>query len=148
MLMPNEGTPVIIRFTATFKRNVKHLHKKYPQIRQDIDRFIGVLQRGETPGDRILGTRGYIIYKARVRVSGSGKGKSAGYRLIYWLRTPSLIVLLTIYVKSERTDISPSEIRAIVTGYAPQLDEKDSGGPNDADQQSDKQDDRSSTTES
>lgn len=140
--MSNEGTPVVIRFTATFKRNVKRLHKKYPEIRQDIDRFIGALQRGETPGDRILGTRGYVIYKARVRVSGSGKGKSAGYRLIYWLRAPSLIVLLTIYVKSERTDISPNEIRAIVAGYTPQLDEKDSG------QQADKQDDRNSTTES
>ncbi|MGG6266571.1 hypothetical protein [Leptolyngbya sp. AN10] len=42
------------------------------------------------------------------------KGKSGGYRLIYYLQTTTGIILLTIYPKSEQADIDADEIKAII----------------------------------
>ncbi|BBD59396.1 hypothetical protein NIES2109_21800 [Nostoc sp. HK-01] len=53
----------------------------------------------------------------RLRNSNIQKGKSAGYRLIYQLESPTSILLLTIYAKSDREDIGTNEIRDILTGF-------------------------------
>jgi mRNA-degrading endonuclease RelE of RelBE toxin-antitoxin system len=124
--MTIEASPIEVRYTDTFRKNVKRLYKKYPSIRQDVDDFVRVLQQGETPGDRVQSTGAYVIYKARLKISGSHKGKSSGYRAIYWVKTAALIVLLSIYVKSEQSDISAGEIRSIVTAYAADLGEDQS----------------------
>ena len=46
------------------------------------------------------------------------KGKSAGYRLIYWVESPVSVLLLTIYSKSDRDDISATEILEIVSSIS------------------------------
>jgi len=56
----------------------------------------------------------YIILKVRVKNSNIQKGKSAGYRMIYQVESPVSVLLLTIYSKSDRADISPNEIRSII----------------------------------
>jgi len=53
----------------------------------------------------------------RVRNSNIQKGKSAGYRLIYQVDSPTNIVLLTIYSKSDREDIGANEIRDILADF-------------------------------
>ncbi|MBN1888269.1 MAG: hypothetical protein JW850_09770 [Thermoflexales bacterium] len=42
------------------------------------------------------------------------KGKRGGYRIIYYLKTITDIVLVTIYSKTEQADISVAQIRRIV----------------------------------
>jgi mRNA-degrading endonuclease RelE of RelBE toxin-antitoxin system len=59
----------------------------------------------------------YVVYKVRVRNSNIQKGKSAGYRLIYQVESPTSILLLTIYSKSDREDIDVNEIRDIVANF-------------------------------
>jgi mRNA-degrading endonuclease RelE of RelBE toxin-antitoxin system len=59
----------------------------------------------------------YIILKVRVKNSNIQKGKSAGYRLIYQVESPSIVLLLTIYAKADRTDISHNEIRSIIAEF-------------------------------
>ena len=75
----------------------------------------------------------YIILKVRVKNSNIQKGKSAGYRMIYQVESPSIVLLLTIYSKSvkrsypvrrrgsrrvgNRTDISLNEIRSIIAEF-------------------------------
>ncbi|MEH2380715.1 MAG: hypothetical protein V7K27_17835 [Nostoc sp.] len=54
----------------------------------------------------------------RVRNSSIQKGKSAGYRLIYQVESPTSILLLTIYSKSDREDIDLNEIRDIVANFS------------------------------
>lgn len=56
----------------------------------------------------------YVILKVRVKNSNIQKGKSAGYRLIYQVESENSVLLLTIYSKSDREDISPNEIRSIL----------------------------------
>lgn len=53
----------------------------------------------------------------RVRNSSIQKGKSAGYRLIYQVESPTSILLLTIYSKSDREDIGVNEIREILADF-------------------------------
>jgi mRNA-degrading endonuclease RelE of RelBE toxin-antitoxin system len=45
-----------------------------------------------------------------VRNSDIAKGKSAGYRIIYYVQLKDKIVLITMYSKSERSDIATEEI--------------------------------------
>ncbi len=102
--------PISIEFTPEFKRNVRTLAKSYRSIRSDIDPFIKQLQNGETPGDQIPRVE-YTVYKVRLGNSDAQKGKRGGYRVIYYLKTPSTIILVTIYSKLEQGDISSEAIQ-------------------------------------
>ena len=105
-----------IEASLIFQKNIRNLAKKYRNIRQDIQPIINQLEQGELLGDQISGI-GYPVFKLRVKNSDIQKGKSGGYRLIYYLKTSTGIVLLTIYPKSEQSDIEADEIRDIITKY-------------------------------
>ena len=108
-----ESPLVKVEASPTFKRNIKTLGEKYRSIRQDVEAVIKQLQNGELPGDKITGV-GYSVFKLRVKNSDVTKGKSGGYRLIYYCQTATGIILLTIYNKSERVDIAAEDIRKII----------------------------------
>lgn len=116
----NEAARIEVRFTPEFKRNLRALAKKYRHIRADIRPLLTQLQAGEFPGDQVSGT-GFVIYKVRVRNTDLRKGKRAGYRVIYYLRTQTQAILITIYSKTEQSDISAAEIRRIVAQYKPEI---------------------------
>jgi mRNA-degrading endonuclease RelE of RelBE toxin-antitoxin system len=108
--------------SPTFNRNLRTLAKKYRSIRNDIQPIIEQLAQGELPGDRIAGV-GYAVFKLRVRNSDTQKGKSGGYRLIYYVQTAMGIILLTVYTKSEQVDIVAEDIQNIITEYEQQQSE-------------------------
>lgn len=103
-----------VEAALTFKRNLRSLAKKYRSIRNDIQPVIEQLEQGELPGDQIPEV-GYAVFKLRVRNSDTQKGKRGGYRLIYYRKTPTGIILLTVYAKSEQVDIAAEDIRNIIT---------------------------------
>ncbi|MDZ8035712.1 type II toxin-antitoxin system RelE/ParE family toxin [Nostoc sp. DedSLP04] len=105
-----------VEVSPTFNRNLRTLAKKYRSIRNDIQPVIEQLEQGELPGDQIPGV-GYAVFKLRVRNSDTQKGKSGGYRLIYYVKTATGIILLTIYAKSEQVDIAADDIQSIITEY-------------------------------
>jgi mRNA-degrading endonuclease RelE of RelBE toxin-antitoxin system len=105
-----------VETSPTFNRNLRSLAKKYRNIRNDIQPVVEQLERGELLGDQIPGI-GYEVFKLRVRNSDIQKGKSGGYRLIYYIKTENGIILLTIYTKSELADIAADEIRSIIAEY-------------------------------
>lgn len=62
---------------------------------------------------------GVIIQRSggvrKLRWAAGGKGKSGGVRVIYyWFKADDQIVLLTLYGKSEKADLSASELKQIV----------------------------------
>ncbi len=79
--------PYSLRFTDEFEKRLSKLAKKHRHIKKDIQSIIEQLGNGNIIGDRLMGF-GEDIYidKLRVKNSNLKKGKSAGYRLIYWLR--------------------------------------------------------------
>ncbi|WP_030008043.1 type II toxin-antitoxin system RelE/ParE family toxin [Picosynechococcus sp. NKBG042902] len=114
--MPDKN-PIQIETSAVFRRNLRKLSKKYRNIKQDLQPIIEALSQGELPGDQIPGVS-YPVFKLRIRNSDVQKGKSGGYRLIYYLKTDTGIILLTLYTKSERANISPEDIRQIIENYS------------------------------
>ena len=107
------GEPVSISFTLEFKRNLRALSKKYRSIRSDIQPLIDNLLAGELPGDQVPGVN-LTIFKVRLQNSDIQKGKRSGYRCIYYLKTRSIIILVTVYSKSEQSDISAAKLRSIL----------------------------------
>jgi len=95
--MPHKPT-VEIAFTPEFKRNLRGLAKKYPHIRSDVQPIIEQIQHGEFIGDQVQGT-GYTIFKVRIRNSDVSRGKSGGYRVIYYLKTATAVIFVTIYTR-------------------------------------------------
>ncbi len=114
--MPSKVPLIQVKFTDEFQRRLRALSKKYRQIRSDIQPVIEQLQVGEFVGDQIAGT-GYTVFKVRVRNSDIQKGKSAGYRLIYHVESPTSVLLLLIYSKLERTDVPAEEIRFVLEEF-------------------------------
>lgn len=108
--------PVNVAFTPEFKRNLRILSKKYRHVRDDVEPLILSLQGGELPGDQLTGT-GFTIFKVRVPNRDVKRGKSGGYRVIYYLQTQADIILVTIYSKTEQADISAAQIRRIVSEF-------------------------------
>ncbi|PSB02654.1 type II toxin-antitoxin system RelE/ParE family toxin [Merismopedia glauca] len=112
----DEQPLIQVEAAPTFSRNLRALAKKYRSIQNDIQPIIEQLEQGELPGDRISGI-GYAVFKLRVRNSDNQKGKSGGYRLIYYLKTAVAIILLTIYAKSEQVDLAADDIQSIIAEY-------------------------------
>lgn len=113
--------PLFVQVEAapTFNRNLRSLVKKYRNIQNDIQPIIARLEAGEILGDRIPGIN-YEVFKLRVRNSDVQKGKSGGYRLLYYLKTATSIILLTIYTKSEQVDIAADDLTSIIAEYEQQ----------------------------
>jgi len=111
-----ELPPITIKATREFQRKVRSLAKKYRHIQSDLNPILEKLRQGEVLGNRIKGTEA-LVYKLRVKNRDVQKGKSGGYRLIYWLQTVDSIVLLDIYSKSEQDDIAVATIQKIIENF-------------------------------
>lgn len=122
--MLTDSPLVEIRLTPEFQRKLKNLAKKYRQVPTDLQPVLEQLQLGEFLGDRIPGI-GSPVMKVRIRNSDTQKGKSGGYRVIYWISSTKLVVLLDIYSKSDREDIEIDEICQIIKGFSATSEETD-----------------------
>lgn len=116
--------PIQVTFSDRFESEIRKLGKRYRRIRLDIQPVIDQLASGELPGDQIPGMD-YILFKVRVKNSDIQKGKSGGYRIIYYLKTEAQILLVTLYSKSDQADVSAAEIREILTRAEAQFNHPD-----------------------
>ncbi len=112
-----------------FTRQLKQLAKKYRNIRSDIQPTLDALQLGETPGDRIPEIP-YVVYKQRISNTDAKRGKSGGYRIIYYIRTRTMILLLTIYTKSDVSDVPVATLIQWIKEYE-ELQTKNMSDSND-----------------
>ena len=82
----------------------------------DVQPVIDQLQAGQTPGEQIPRV-GYRVFKVRVQNTDIDKGKRSGYRMIYYVQTPSAVILITIYSKSDQGDVTPDFVRRVIGEY-------------------------------
>jgi len=95
----------------TFEKEVKKLSKKYKKIKSDLQSFLKELQKNPTMGTPL----GNNCYKVRVANSSIPTGKSGGFRIITLIKVEKeKIFLLTIYSKSDKENITDSELRDIL----------------------------------
>lgn len=91
--------------SPNFERELKKLAKKYPSIKADLLALINELSDNPIQGDPL----GKDCYKVRMKITSKGKGKSGGSRVITCVKViKNRVVLLSIYDKSEQSDISAS----------------------------------------
>ena len=112
--MSSDPTPPLrVTFTPEFKRNLRQLAKRYRHIKTDLQPILDTLASGSKPGDQVPRVR-YEVYKVRAKNSDASRGKSGGYRIIYYIKSESEVVLVTVYSKTEQADIAPEDIRQII----------------------------------
>ena len=106
--------PIDVKPVARFSHEYKKLRKKYRQLQATVQSFIAQLQSGETPGDRVQDVHEALVYKVRLANKDANKGKSGGFRIIYYVETVDGILLLTIYSKSDIENLSAADIRRMI----------------------------------
>lgn len=111
-----ESLPIEIRLTPDFRKQVRKLEKRYRKLQSDLQPILMQIQMGEIIGDRLQGIDAEV-FKVRIRNSDVNRGKSGGYRMIYWLKLPECIVLLDIYSKSDRDDVQTNIIQNIINEF-------------------------------
>ncbi|NBD17325.1 MAG: type II toxin-antitoxin system RelE/ParE family toxin [Cyanobacteria bacterium] len=114
--MSNDFSSIQILLTPRFKKDLAQLAKRYRSIRKDLEPLIEQLQAGEIVGDRVSNVN-YQVFKVRLRNSDIKKGKRAGYRVIYYLKTKDRIILVTIYSKADWSDIQNKVIEEIIKTF-------------------------------
>jgi mRNA-degrading endonuclease RelE of RelBE toxin-antitoxin system len=67
--------------------------------------------RGQAIRSRVPG---HTVYKVRVRNTDAQRGKSGGYRVIYYLVDREDVLLVTVYSKPEQADIDADQIQQII----------------------------------
>jgi len=103
----------IIKITAFFAQTSKKLQKKYPHIKDDLTPLVKKLKQGVLEGDRLQGFEGNI-YKVRVASSDQKKGKSGGFRVVYYAITEDEeINLIFIFPKAYQANLNPNQIKKI-----------------------------------
>ena len=108
--------PIQVELAPHFVKVVKRLHKKFPRVSDVVQELIETLSQGETPGDQMQGV-GYTAYKVRLSNPDAQKGKSGGYRVVYYIKKVNRVILLVIYSKTEQIDIAPEEIRQLIDDF-------------------------------
>ncbi len=113
--MSKDDSPIVqVKATIDFQQDLKDLAKRYRNIKRDISPTLDQLSEGELVGDRLQGVENNIVYKVRIANRDAQRGKSGGYRLIYFFKLENDIYLLKIYSKSDMDEIETSQILAIV----------------------------------
>jgi len=100
-----------IKALESFKKDVKKLFKKYKNIPNDLKKLQEELQSNPKAGIEL----GNNCYKIRVINSSIPKGKSAGFRVVYYfIDKYGVIYLMNIYSKSDLENISDEKILEIL----------------------------------
>ena len=101
--------PTTISYHPQFDKKIDRLERKYPTTIDTVDNLIDRLEQDERPGQRIPRV-GYTVYKVRLPNRAARRGKSGGFRVIYYVQFKDRVTLLTIYSKTDELDISAREI--------------------------------------
>jgi mRNA-degrading endonuclease RelE of RelBE toxin-antitoxin system len=93
---------IIVVPTEEFIKDLKQISKKHKSILLDIAKLSTELKLNPTMGADL----GQNVYKIRMAISGSNKGKSGGARVItYAVLIKEIVYLSEIYLKNEHDTV-------------------------------------------
>ena len=105
-----------VETTPTVDKEIERLARKYPAVVDEVQGLMAQLER-HRPGDRIQGIGSDVYaYKARLANPSARRGKRGGFRVVYYVKTQYLVILIAIYSKTERAAIPNADIRKIIAG--------------------------------
>lgn len=94
--------PIYIKTTPAFGRKASKL-----MTSEALDELFDHLEQYPEQGSVISGTSG--VRKLRWRTGHNDRGKSSGVRVLYHYSKDLLVLLITVYGKSEKENISEAE---------------------------------------
>lgn len=104
---------MIIEYSESFLKEAKQLSKKFKLLKSDLKQAVDEI---ETKND--LGVYlGFNLFKKRVKNSSIPTGKSGGFRVIIYQQLEDKIVLISIYSKTEKENLSDEELSQIIKQY-------------------------------
>ena len=96
-----------VKYTPDFEHSLKRIAKKHRSIRDDISNLIIQLEQEPRTGIQLRTD----LYKIRLNILSSNKGKSGGARVItYVINIKETVFLAEIYLKSESETIDEQAI--------------------------------------
>lgn len=103
-----------VQLTPSFKHSVKKLKRRYAHIQDDIRDGVELLLQIPKLGVVIPNSGG--IRKVRLPNRDAKRGKSGGYRLLYYLEDDQsqTLYLLLVYSKSDRADVTQRELMQLL----------------------------------
>jgi mRNA-degrading endonuclease RelE of RelBE toxin-antitoxin system len=105
--------PVRVRYSPEFDQELDRLEGKYPGAADQVLDLVRQLRQGERPGDKIPRI-GHDVYKVRLKNPAAQRGKSGGFRAIYYVQVANQIFLVALYSKTEQQDIAPEKLRNLI----------------------------------
>ena len=118
--------PTRVNIPPEANKDLKHLKRKYPAVISQIRKLVQRLEADERPGDKIAGV-GYDVYKVRLPNPSAQRGKSGGFRVLYYVQVEDVVFILRVYSKTEQSDIPAERIRLALSDLV-ETDEDDSSG--------------------
>jgi hypothetical protein len=101
---------VIIEYSDNFLKEAKQLSKKFKLIKADLQQAVKEI---ETQND--LGVYlGFNLFKKRVKNSSVPTGKSGGFRIIIYQQIENKIILISIYSKTQKENLSDEELSTLI----------------------------------
>lgn len=103
-----------IELSSNFKKEAKRLTKKYPSLKTELAQLFTELEENPTIGTPL----GNDIYKIRLAFASKNKGKSAGARVLSFVKvTQTTVLLFSIYNKGEVDSLTDKEIKELIKDY-------------------------------
>jgi hypothetical protein len=103
---------VIIEFSDNFLKEAKKLSKKFRLFKTDLQEVVQEIEKKD------LGTDlGNNLYKKRLKNSSIPTGKSGGFRVIIYKKIEDTIVLISIYSKTQKDNLSDEELDLVLKQY-------------------------------
>lgn len=107
-----------ILYSDNFLKEAKALSKKYKLLKSDLKEAVEEIENLRDLGVSL----GFNLFKKRIRNSSIPTGKSDGFRVIIFEQVEDKIVLISIFSKTEKENLSDNELAKALQKYLAQID--------------------------
>jgi hypothetical protein len=108
---------MIIEYGDNFLKEVKQLSKKFKLLKSDLKQAVDEIEIKNDLGVYL----GFNLFKKRVKNSSIPTGKSGGFRIIIYQQIESRVVLISIYSKTEKENLTDEELSVVIKKYMESL---------------------------
>ena len=107
-----------ILYSDNFLKEAKALSKKYKLLKSDLKEAVEEIENLRDLGVSL----GFNLFKKRIRNSSIPTGKSGGFRVIIFEQVEDKIILISIFSKTEKENLSDNELAKALQKYLAQID--------------------------
>lgn len=104
---------LMIEYSDSFLKEAKKLSKKFKHLKRDLKEAVNEIETKKDLGVYL----GYNLFKKRVKNSSIPTGKSGGFRIIIYKQIEEKMILISIYSKTTKENLSDEELSQLIKQY-------------------------------